>query len=1272
MILCKQASLSSDQKASSYLKQGISAFKIGDYNLAIELFKKAKVQNPSMLNVIDFNIKLAKLRLDNTTENGISSICDNDSFNSNFLPLKKEIIDTQKEESECKFIDSTHCIFNNILQSLKNSKDYTSDFDLFMEQNELKISAVLKENSSIQLNPLVSIIMPSFNRADIIDISIRSILEQSYTKFELIVCDDGSTDDTESVVSSVGDNRIRYLKQENKGAAAARNKALESARGEIITYLDTDNYWHPNYLQLVTSQFANHEGCSAVYFDFVDYRIDKNNAIHLRYDRRPEFDHESLLQKPFIDLNTFAHRRELYDVFGGFDETLVRRQDYDLMLKYTWLRDPIYIPVSVALYQRNDALEQITRLKRHDNSPIAIINKKVETYLQQGLPIRKNDNISKVSVIIWDICRNHFSKPFSVAEALSKDYEVELISFDFFDEGVFEPLRQVNPPFETKYFKGSDFPDFFTMLRAGMDAVTGDVMYVVKPRLPSLGLALLVNYERAIPFALEINDLETVVNSPKKGDQHLEISLADVKLNNKDLLSPYSSLWSTIFDPISKDIPIVITHNQGLDQHYNGKSLYMRNLKDDMVYSPANYDRERIREELGFKPDDRVILFGGLLRKHKGIFELVELVERLDDKRYKLLFVGSRPTPDQAKLVEQYKELITVLPPQDRVGMARINLASDLVILWLNPEVPASHYQFPYKATDAFAMETPVIANDISDLGELGRQGYLSLVDFGDWGGMVARITQLFADEKMRNAQVKAARRLYLRQFSFNAARGNFGLVANRLVKQSEYAYDVSIKFAKWFETLHGSIMKDKTTTSFLSIKASRNLRLTQSFGVHAPSDFGTIQIDERIHFVNPTEIVSLSHRLAVRKEQKVLSFVLCSHAVSGLKAARLLAKRANYPIDVVIIDISHSSDQGFGAANRLLTLTNYPYVVFTNEYAFPCRDWLEFGYNKLKNPKFEFVFVNNGVAFAPEVSASLPEYFLATRKGVMDLISNSTRELNWLNISQAVRERGKFSRSGRCLIANMEPLNVERRSYSPSSEVHLVDVKNLDTEALRFTQEICVVMPCINHALGMRTADLLQSRAGVNADYVIANDTKRQGFIKTLNQVARCSKAKYVVYLAEDAFPGENWLKIAFNALEKSKKGLLAFNCGKWHGRVAAFGMVRTEWVAKVYENQILFDGYKSHRADNEIAVIAKAQDQFVYTADSVLFENDPNKDFKKDESEAANFTFEDKKLFKKRYREILPKLVNCEKLDELYDIYFNQQKVASEKAVFVIEETS
>lgn len=97
---------------------------------------------------------------------------------------------------------------------------------------------------------LVSIIMPSYNTGRFIAESIESVVAQTYTNWELIVVDDCSTDDTDSVVARFNDNRIRYFKNEkNSGAAVSRNKALREAKGEWIAFLDSDDLWMPQKLE---------------------------------------------------------------------------------------------------------------------------------------------------------------------------------------------------------------------------------------------------------------------------------------------------------------------------------------------------------------------------------------------------------------------------------------------------------------------------------------------------------------------------------------------------------------------------------------------------------------------------------------------------------------------------------------------------------------------------------------------------------------------------------------------------------------------------------------------------------------------------------------------------------------------------------------------------------------------------------------------------------------------------------------------------------------
>ncbi len=97
--------------------------------------------------------------------------------------------------------------------------------------------------------PMVSVIIPTYNRAHVLGRAIRSVLDQTYQDFELIVVDDGSSDHTGEVVATFADPRIHYLRHEkNRGAAAARNTAIKTAQGEYIASLDSHDEWLPEKL----------------------------------------------------------------------------------------------------------------------------------------------------------------------------------------------------------------------------------------------------------------------------------------------------------------------------------------------------------------------------------------------------------------------------------------------------------------------------------------------------------------------------------------------------------------------------------------------------------------------------------------------------------------------------------------------------------------------------------------------------------------------------------------------------------------------------------------------------------------------------------------------------------------------------------------------------------------------------------------------------------------------------------------------------------------
>ena len=183
--------------------------------------------------------------------------------------------------------------------------------------------------------PQVTVILPSWNRADWLKKSIDSVLEQTFRDFELIVVDDASTDSTQEILTSYS-GKIRSITfAKNLGVSAARNAAVKNCDSEWIAFLDSDDFWHPHKLQKQIVQTVIRPE-SPIHF---------TDEIWIRSGVRvnPKKKHQKLegwIFKPSLELclmspSTVLLRRELFDVHGLFDETLPICEDYDLWLRLT-------------------------------------------------------------------------------------------------------------------------------------------------------------------------------------------------------------------------------------------------------------------------------------------------------------------------------------------------------------------------------------------------------------------------------------------------------------------------------------------------------------------------------------------------------------------------------------------------------------------------------------------------------------------------------------------------------------------------------------------------------------------------------------------------------------------------------------------------------------------------------------------------------------------------------------------------------------------------
>ncbi len=197
-----------------------------------------------------------------------------------------------------------------------------------------------------ELSPMVSVIVPLYNKADHIAATLDSALAQTFGDYEIIVVDDGSTDASSAIAQGYGD-RIRYIHQNNRGAGAARNRGLAEARGRYMAFLDADDTWRPEKLAEQVAFMEAHPEimwCSAN--SSQDEGCRRHNGLFLPYD--PQTDEQWTCFDDWFDENTrhwiqctsvIMVRREVFAEVGDFDAAIPSGQDMDL-----WIRIALCYP----------------------------------------------------------------------------------------------------------------------------------------------------------------------------------------------------------------------------------------------------------------------------------------------------------------------------------------------------------------------------------------------------------------------------------------------------------------------------------------------------------------------------------------------------------------------------------------------------------------------------------------------------------------------------------------------------------------------------------------------------------------------------------------------------------------------------------------------------------------------------------------------------------------------------------------------------------------
>jgi glycosyltransferase involved in cell wall biosynthesis len=187
--------------------------------------------------------------------------------------------------------------------------------------------------------PTVSVIIPTYNRARYVVEAVESVFAQTFKDYEVIVVDDGSTDNTKQVLEPYR-GRIRYVRQENRGLAAARNRGVREARGELVAFLDSDDCWEPRMLEGILKTFEKHPDVGAVFV--AEREMDKDGQprerVHTKRSPGLFFTPESMVSKdtgvgcgrpPVV-------RKKWLDALGGFDESMRSAVDCEMWIRYSF------------------------------------------------------------------------------------------------------------------------------------------------------------------------------------------------------------------------------------------------------------------------------------------------------------------------------------------------------------------------------------------------------------------------------------------------------------------------------------------------------------------------------------------------------------------------------------------------------------------------------------------------------------------------------------------------------------------------------------------------------------------------------------------------------------------------------------------------------------------------------------------------------------------------------------------------------------------------
>lgn len=244
-----------------------------------------------------------------------------------------------------------------------------NEIDLMLNRVKFPVDIYQQKNNKFYPNALVSVIIPTMNRPEEVTTAIRSVLNQTYQNFEIIVVNDAG-EDISDLIQRFNDERIKYIcNEKNLGLPATRNKGIRNANGKFIAYLDDDDSYYSNHLETLVTELEIND-CKVAYSDAYCITYE-GKGIHEKIKSKTipysfDFSRERLLVMNIAPIQCFMHSKECVDKVGYFDENLTTHEDWDFWIKLSLHYDFKHIAQVTSEFNRRESLQSMTNSKLED------------------------------------------------------------------------------------------------------------------------------------------------------------------------------------------------------------------------------------------------------------------------------------------------------------------------------------------------------------------------------------------------------------------------------------------------------------------------------------------------------------------------------------------------------------------------------------------------------------------------------------------------------------------------------------------------------------------------------------------------------------------------------------------------------------------------------------------------------------------------------------------------------------------------------------------